>query len=365
MSSYRRARLTISKGVLRDNIEAVRRATRGTRLLAVIKADAYGHGLLTAAKVFAPYCYGFAVATIDEAVRLREAGFSLPVLVLGGTPESAAAEAVERHISLAVYDRGMLKALQAEAAKRETVAHCHLKVDTGMSRVGVRPGEELEELISAWKDARACKMEGIFTHFSDSEDEAFTSLQDFRFEAAVARARHEGFRPMAHAAASFPAAQGKYLHDACRPGIALYGCEVRHILPDIRPAQTLTAWPVRIAWIGAGEPVGYGRTFTAQRPTRVMTVPVGYGDGYKRALSGKASALVCGKRAPVIGRVCMDQLMLDVTDVPEADMDSPAVLMGAQGNDRITPEELAQMCDTIPYEIMVSFTDRLTREVVE
>ena len=365
MSAYRRARLTVSKSVLRENVQAVKRAMRGSRLIAVIKADAYGHGLLTAASVFAPYSYGFAVATVDEAVALRQAGYALPVLVLGGTPVCAAAEAVERHISLALFDRGLLEALQREAAKRETVAHCHLKVDTGMSRVGVRPGKELEDILSAWKDAPNAKMEGIFTHFCDSEDEAYTSLQNFRFESAVARVRHEGFRPMAHAAASRPAALGQYTHDACRPGISLYGCDVRDILPDIRPAQTLTAYPVRLAWIEAGEPVGYGRTFTAPRRTRVMTVPVGYGDGYKRALSGKADALVCGRRVSVVGRVCMDQLMLDVTDVPQADMDSPVVLLGAQGAERITPEELANLSDTIPYEIMLSFTGRLAREVVE
>ena len=363
--TYRPARLTVSRGALENNIALVRRAMRGAGLLAVVKADAYGHGIVNAANIFAPWADGFAVANIDEAVTLREAGVRQSALALGGTPPGAAEEAVARHISLAVFDPALLGALERAAAARDTVAHAHLKIDTGMSRVGVRLGQEMDDLLEKWKSAPHVKMEGVFTHFCDSDDEEFTALQNRRFEMAVSRARQAGFRPYAHAAASRPAAMGRYLHDAARPGVALYGCEVRDALPDLIPAQTLTARPVRVAWIEEGDYVGYGRTFQAPRRTRVMTVPVGYGDGYMRALSGKAQALVCGKRVKLIGRVCMDQLMLDVTDVPQANMESEVVLMGRQGDERITPDELAALAGTIPYEIMLAFHPRLRREVVE
>jgi len=365
VSAYRTARLTVSRSALENNARLVKRAMQGRRMIAVIKADAYGHGMLDAAAIFAPLADSFAVATIDEAVALREAGFLKPVLVLGGTPASAAREAVARHISLAVYDEKLLWALQHAAISQGSVAHAHLKVDTGMNRVGVQGEKNLTAMLAMWKDAPNVKMEGIFTHFCDSEDPEYTNLQDERFCKAVAMTRGAGFMPYAHAAASRPAAMGIHLHDAARPGVSLYGADVRDVLPDLTPAQRLSVYPVRVAWMDEGETVGYGRTFTAGRRTRVMTVPVGYGDGYMRALSNRAEALVCGKRVKLIGRVCMDQLMLDVTDVPEAGMDSEVVLMGQQGSERITPDELAQLADTIPYEIMLAFHPRLKREVVE
>ena len=205
------------------------------------------------------------------------------------------------------------------------------------------------------------RMEGAFTHFAVADsDESFTRAQNDAFSRALARVRAAGFRPIAHAAATSGLRYAAMGRDAVRPGIGLYGYCMPEI-PQLRMAQRLTALPLRIDWIDPGETVGYGRTFTARRRTRVMTVPIGYGDGYPRILGNRADLLVCGRRAPIVGRVCMDMLMADVTDVPEAAMGSEIVLLGSQGAETIDAAELAEKCDTIPYEIMLGFSSRVRR----
>ncbi len=369
MSQFRPTVLTTSLSVIAENFRCVRALTRGrTRHMAVVKADAYGHGMVPVAqRLIREGALALAVATVDEGVRLREEGMLAPTLILGGTCREGLEDVVNRHLAQAVYDEHTLMALEKIAARRDTVAHAHLKIDTGMSRVGVKGRKDLEALLEVWSQARHVKMEGVFTHFAAADsDPEFTKWQNSRFEEAVAHVRALGYRPLAHAAASTGILAGReYWHDLVRPGIVLYGAEVSDRVEGICPAQTLSAHPVRIEWIDEGDTVGYGRTFTAERPTRVMTLPVGYGDGYPRILSGRADVLVCGQRARILGRVCMDQLMVDVTGIPEATMDSEAVLMGAQGGERITPDELAALAETIPYEIMLGFSSRVTRRIVE
>ena len=366
MSAFRPTVLTISLGTIEANFRVVQSLCGdGVKQIAVVKADAYGHGMVSVARrLLTAGAWGVAVATVDEAVILRDAGVDAPVLVLGGSTEAGLREAVRRGVSQAVYDRETLRVMQDEAARRGRRALAHFKIDTGMSRIGVRGEEDAAALLEAWQGCPGVAMEGIFTHFALADgDPAFTALQKARFDAAAAMARRAGFAPLMHAAASTGIALGEsYWYDAVRPGIVLYGAEVTGQFPGIRPAQTLSTRPVRVRWIEAGDTVGYGRTFRADRPTRVMTLPVGYGDGYPRILGGRADALVCGRRAPIIGRVCMDQLMIDVTDIPQADMDSEAVLLGAQGEQRITPDELARLADTIPYEIMLGFAARVTKK---
>ena len=192
-------------------------------------------------------------------------------------------------------------------------------------------------------------MEGIFTHFCVAEcDPAFTQKQNARFAQALETVRAAGFKPIAHAAATSAMLRSEYQYDMVRAGIGLYGTLVPELQGKLQYAQTLCAKPIRMECIHEGDTVGYGRTFTARRDSRIITVPIGYGDGYTRILSNKADVLVCGKRAPIVGNVCMDMLMADVTDIPEANADSEVVLMGAQGSERITPDELAQLAGTSP-----------------
>lgn len=369
MSQYRPTVLTVSLSAVANNFRLAKVVTQGkAKQMAVVKADAYGHGMIPVARrLVQEGADALAVATVDEGIALREAGVPAPTLVMGGTCRDALVEAVGRHLAITVYDADTLKRLDQAARRLDTVAHAHLKIDTGMSRIGVRGDRALEDLLDEWAQTKHVKMEGIFTHFANADgDPAFTALQNRRFEDAIHAVHSRRFHPLAHAAASTGMLAGPaYWHDMVRPGIMLYGAEVTHRFAGLQPAQTLSTYPVRVEWIEADDTVGYGRTFRAARRTRVMTLPVGYGDGYPRILSNKADVLVCGKRAPIIGRVCMDQLMIDVTDIPEADLRSEAVLMGAQGDERITPDELARLAGTIPYEIMLGFGARVTRRVVD
>ena len=254
-----------------------------------------------------------------------------------------------------------LARLEAAAVAENIPARAHLKVDTGMARIGTRGDAELDELLSRWRDCPHVEMEGMFTHFAVADtQEDFTRAQDAAFQRAVARVHSAGFAPIVHDAATTAIRYPDLRHDAVRPGIGLYGYCMNEV-PGLQMAQRLTAKPVRIAWTEAGETVGYGRTFTAPRRARIMTVPIGYGDGYPRILGNRADLLVCGRRAPIVGRVCMDMLMADVTDIPAVTMDSEIVLLGAQGGERIDAAELAQKCDTIPYEIMLGFSPRVRR----
>ena len=333
-------------------------------MMCVVKADAYGHGSVEAARLMRRAgADAFAVAIAEEAHQLRDAGVREPILILGGGGESALRSAVAADAAQAVFAPEMLDVLEDEARRRGVRAKAHLKIDSGMSRIGVREDTALDALLAHWRESCPdVEMEGIFTHFCVAEsDPAFTAEQNRRFGAALGRVRAAGFAPIAHAAATSAMAGSDFQYDMIRAGIGLYGTLAPGLEGKLAYAQTLSAYPVRIQEIRAGESVGYGRTFVAQRDSRILTVPIGYGDGYPRILSNRADALVCGRRARIAGNVCMDMLMLDVTDIPEASMESEVVLMGAQGGERITPDELAQLAGTIPYEIMLGFSPRVRR----
>lgn len=355
--------LSVDLGAIEGNYRRIRAALRpGVRVMAVVKDDAYGHGAVPVARRLEQAgAEMFAVALLEEALELREAGVRGPVLVLGGICPEDAGEAVRANVDVAVYDARALEALERAAQAQGALARAHLKVDTGMARVGVRGARELTRLLQAWKSCPHVRMEGVFSHFAVADtDPRFTSEQDQRFIEAVQAVRAAGFSPLVHDSATSAIGCRDLQHDVVRPGIGLYGYLMPQI-PGLRMAQRLTARPVHFSQIEPGDTVSYGRIFCAQRPTRVMTVPIGYGDGYPRILGNRAQLLVCGRRAPIVGRVCMDMLMADVTDIPEANLDSEIVLLGAQGAECIDAQELADMCDTIPYEIMLGFSPRVRR----
>lgn len=357
--------LRISERALYDNARAIRGAIpENVGMVCVVKADAYGHGAIEAAHtMLAAGADAFAVAIVEEAEALRAAGIAQPVLILGGGNEDSLRRAVRADVSQAVYETDMLDVLQDEAAHCGRAAKAHLKIDTGMGRIGVRDMDALGALLAHWREnCPQVHMTGIFTHFCAADsDTAFTEMQNARFAAALDAVRAAGFSPVAHAAATTAMMDPRYQYDYVRAGIGLYGTLLPELDGKLKYAQTLATRPVRIERIGMGESIGYSRSFYAPRDMRVMTVPIGYGDGYPRALSNRAPALVCGRRARVVGNVCMDMLMLDVTDIPQADMNSEVVLMGAQGAERITPDELAEIAGTIPYEIMLGFSQRVPR----
>ena len=361
----RTTQMRISRRALYENARAIRESIpERVRMMCVVKADAYGHGSVEAARLMLRAgADAFAVAIAEEAQQLRDAGICAPILILGGGGESALRSAVAADAAQAVYAPEMLDVLADEARRRGVRAKAHLKIDSGMSRIGVRDDMALDALLKHWReDCPDVEMEGIFTHFCVAEsDPSFTAEQNRRFGAALDRVRAAGFAPVAHAAATSAMAGAEFQYDMIRAGIGLYGTLAPGLEGKLAYAQTLSSRPVRIQEIRAGESVGYGRTFVARRDSRIMTVPIGYGDGYPRILSNRADALVCGRRARIAGNVCMDMLMLDVTDIPEASMDSEVVLMGQQGGERITPDELARLAGTIPYEIMLGFSPRVRR----
>ena len=360
--------MRVSTEAVAANARAIRRRLPSqVKMMCVVKADAYGHDAVrTARKLIGAGADAFAVAIVEEAEALRAADIGQMILILGGASEESLRQAVRCGASQAVYTPRMLDILQDEAVRAGVPAKAHLKLDTGMSRVGVRGEEDLRALLYCWKRCPDVQMEGVFTHFcvADSVPE-FTALQNRRFKAGLDVIRDAGFDPIAHAAATSAMFKPELQYDMVRPGIGLYGSCVPELEGELVNAQTLSTYPIRIQRIEAGDTVGYGRTFTAKRESLIMTLPIGYGDGYPRILSNRASVLVCGRRAPLVGRVCMDMVMADVTDIPEVSLDDEVVLLGAQGDERITPDELAELAQTIPYEIMLGFGARIPVQVID
>ncbi|MDO4573024.1 MAG: alanine racemase, partial [Clostridia bacterium] len=358
---------------LRHNVGLLRARLRPeTGYMAVVKANAYGHGMervaLAALEAGASM---LGVAFAEEGLRLRRAGIDAPILLLGIAEEESLDAILEHALTPTVCDCRTLRLLQARAAARHARCRVHLKVDTGMRRIGFISLDAFGEALTLLKASPNLEFHGLFTHFavSELEDGRFTRLQGERFCAFAAAAREAGFSPLLHAANSgailnHPALQ----FDLVRGGIAMYGYH-----PAGRPAPGLDLRPVmrfvtRIAFIkplAPGEGVSYGLRFTADRPMRVATLPVGYGDGYRRALSGRADVLIRGRRARQIGTICMDQMLCDLSDIPDAAVGDEVVLIGAQGGERITADELAELAGTISYEILLGIDSRVPRVYTE
>ena len=362
---YRPTTMIISLSTLAKNVSVLKHCLgRSTRMMAVVKADAYGHGMIKTANVALENgadC--LAVALVEEAVALRAAGIHAPVLVMGAADECAFGIAVRKGISLTVFTPEAVRRMQQSAKALGKKAWVHLKVDTGMTRIGVRGDKALDDVLQAFADSPDVIMEGMYSHCANADDDKeYTMTQAMWFDKAIERVRVAGFSPYTHMAASVAMLSYAPLHyDCVRPGIAIYGGEVTGLCPELCPAQTLITKPIRLQTIAAGDFVGYGCTFCAQRETVVCTLPIGYGDGYPRALSNVGQVLIRGRRANIIGRVCMDMCMIDVTDICGVTLEDEVVLMGAQGDERITPDELARLTGTIAYEIMLGFLPRVPR----
>ena len=347
---------------------AKRRLKPETKFMAVIKANAYGHGITVVGEYLeqSGLVDMLAVAIPEEGVRLRSAGVTLPILILGVTDPDHVPAVIGNDLISAVFMPEHVYAFERWAKAAGKSAHVHIKLDTGMHRIGVTDDQMLSDLLDAFDACPHVSMDGVFTHFAKSEaDPAFTHLQAQRFDAFVAQIHARGYRPIVHAANSaatldFPELQ----YDMVRFGIALYGYHPdakRTEESGLTPVMSLITYISNLKTIPAGEGVSYGLKFIASRPTRVATLPIGYGDGYKRCLTGKADVLIGGIRCPQIGTICMDQMMVDVSEVPNVAIGDEAVLIGRQGNEKITADELAEKADTISYEILLSFLDRVPR----
>ncbi|MDX2176869.1 MAG: alanine racemase [Candidatus Sumerlaeia bacterium] len=374
-ASLRPTAAVIDLAALWENLDFIRR-TVGPRtgILAVVKADAYGHGMVPVARACLRWgVQGFAVGTADEALELRgTAGFeSIPVLVMGPTDPTDARALQEAQVSVAGGTTEVVQAHVRMARRFGFPARIHLKLDTGMGRYG------FDAESPAWFElARQHRehIEGVFTHFAcaesaEQEDGAFTNWQRERFEAAVRRIYRLDIRPVYHAANSGAVLRHAHAHyELVRPGILMYGAEPstgKMVNAPVRQVLKLASRLAAVHQRRSGSSISYGRTLVLERDTPVGLVPIGYGDGYPRAMSSRAQVLVGGRRARVLGRVCMDQILVDLSDIPEARPGDEVVLYGAQGTERISLEEAAEIAGTIPYELACHLSRRVPRIYLE
>ena len=370
VAEIRRTHVIIDLNCFARNVANLKNSLRpGTMLMAVIKADGYGHGAVeTARTALSSGAEWLGVATPDEGRELREAGIAAPVLVLSGAMEQGMRTVVKYDLRLTVFNLGGLWRLDDEAKRQGKRVKVHLKVDTGMNRVGVHKPKRLDDVLERIRACTNLELEGVFTHFaaSDEADKAFTLLQDRRFRETVKAIKEKGHSSLLLHAANSAAILDlpETHHDMVRAGIAMYGYYPSDAVQKKVPLSPVMKWKtvvLHVKKIPAGEPVSYGRTFTTSRDTFVATIPVGYGDGYKRLLSNRAYVLVRGKKAPVIGRVCMDQTMIDVTDITDILPGDEVVLLGRQGDESVTADQMAEWAETISYEILLSVSQRVPR----
>ena len=348
---------------IRRNFLAIRGQVPGSAgVMAVVKADAYGHGLVQVAKVcLEAGAAMLAVAVPEEGALLREAGVTAPILVLGAATPDGAALGVRSGLTLTVCTPAMVRSAADAARNCGRTAEVHIAIDSGMCRIGCRDENEVLAVWTACREA-GVRLTGAFTHFcdADGEDLAFTREQFRRFEAMTKPLPAGILRHCANSAAIHRMPEAAL--DMVRAGISLYGYPP---VPDagieLKPCLDWTTEVTHVKTIAPGDTVSYGRTFTADRPMRVATVACGYGDGYHRAASGRAEVIIRGRRVPVIGRICMDQMMADVSAVPDTQPGDRVTLLGRDGEAAVDAEDLARWAGTISYEVLLAPTGRVRR----
>lgn len=372
---YPRVEAEIDLGAIRDNFAAMRGRLRDdTKMIAVVKTDAYGHGAVRIAEMMEPeaYIWGFAVATTEEAVELRRAGIRKPILCLGFVFPQDYDLLVRLQIRPATFKLSMARQLSEAASRAGMILPVHLAVDTGMGRIGFQVCEEDADEAAEIAKLSNLRVEGLFTHFAraDERDKDYTQEQFRKYCRFEQMLEERGVSiPLRHAAnsASIMELPGTHL-DAVRAGITIYGIypsdEVDRNLMPMKPAMSLISHICYIKKVPAGTSISYGGTFVTERESRIATIPVGYGDGYPRSLSNKGSVLIRGRRAPIVGRVCMDQFMVDVTEIEAEEFDR-VTLLGQDGKDAVTADELGRLSGRFPYELVCDISKRVPRVYVD
>ena len=369
---YDRTYVEIDLNAIRHNIRCEReKVGPDVKIMAIVKANAYGHGDIEVAEALYDLVDAFGVAIIEEALKLRKAGVTKMILILGHTGEVWYEDLIKNDISQAVYNYEMAKALSDKAVEFGKKAKIHIKVDTGMSRIGFLPVKDNIEVIYAISNLPGIEIEGIFTHFARADEtstewvkEPFEKFQIFRQEL-----EKRGVEiPLSHVAnsASILRLPKTYL-DMVRSGITTYGLFPSSEMPQEVALQPALSWKtevVHVKTIHAGTSVSYGGTFTATKDTIIATVPVGYADGVKRDMSGKGRVLVRGCYAPIVGRICMDQFMIDVTEIPGVVPGDEVTLIGKDGSLQISVEEVAELAHSFSYEYICSITERVPRKYI-
>lgn len=357
---FRPAWAEVDLSLLRANIRRFKRlAARRAKTLFVVKANAYGHGALACAKAAEPLVDWLGVSSVEEGIALREAAIRRPVLVLGSLyPFESFLAAAEFGLVPTVASYESARRLVESAKRIKRPVSCHVKIDTGMNRIGVRAEEGLR-VIEFLASQKPSLIGGVYTHFSCADsDAAFTGRQLAAFRGALAAIARRGLRcGLRHAANSAGALEFPQSRlDMVRPGIALYG-----VYPGFKPIFSLKTKVIFIKNVPKGGAIGYGAAYKTKRPSRIATIPMGYADGLARRLSNRGEVLVCGRRCRIVGRISMDMTTIDVTAVPQARVGEDVVVLGAQGKEEITARQLAGLLGTIPYEVLCSVSARVPR----
>lgn len=365
--SFFSAWLEINLDNLKRNFLTIKKFVGDKKIISVVKANAYGHGALMVAKELEQLGTDMlAVANVEEGIELRKGGINKPILIFGFIFPEEINLLMDFSLTPTIYSETLAKELNKQVEKRKEKIKIHIKIDTGMARVGIAWNESLG-FIKRIKALKGLEIEGLYSHFSsaDEKNSAFSEIQFRRFKKVIEQLNKEKINiPIKHmsnsaALLNFP----QFNLDAVRPGILLYGLNP---LPEklefkIYPVMALKTRVIFMKEIKAGVSVGYGRTFYAKRPSLIATVPFGYADGYPRTLSNKGEVLVKGRRAGIVGRICMDSLMIDVTDIKNPKEGDEVVVIGKSGKEEITVEELANLCQTINYEIACGIKERVKR----
>ena len=372
MNRYLRCYAEISLEAIGHNIREVKkRLPEGVKLLGVVKANAYGHGAVPVASYLENQVDYFATATIEEAVELRENGISAPILILGYVSPSQYGDLVEYDITQTIDSYAQALALEKEAARQNRKAKAHLAVDTGMTRIGFQVTEHDADVAAKIADLPHIELEGMFTHFScaDQEDKTYCSMQMEKYDKMTALLAERGVTiPLRHICNSAGIMEfDDHRFEMVRSGIITYGIypseEVKKERLDLIPALSWKSHVIHVKEVGPGIGVSYGATYVTEKPmTRIATVSAGYADGYPRALSNQGCVLIHGKKAPIIGRICMDQMMVDVTDIPDVQVEDVVTLVGTDGDETITIEEIANPAARFDYEMLCDISSRVTRD---
>ena len=360
--------------------EIKKKLARNTEIMGVVKADAYGHGVFeTAQTILDSGASRLAVSMLDEAIQLRHMGINVPILILSYTEPSRAAELICNDITQTVYSIELAKSLSEAAVKLNKNIKIHIKIDTGMTRVGFAPGYAAVKNVAEISKLPGIIVEGLFTHFSkaDEEDTAYTFMQFERFMSICAELKRIGIIiPIKHVSNSAAAINFLELQlDMIRPGIILYGLYPSHEtnkgILDLKPAMTLKSSVIMIKKVDCGTSISYGGNFVTSRPSYIATIPIGYADGYLRSLSNRAKVLIKGRLVPIVGNICMDQCMVDITDIvgntsdEEVKIGEEVVLFGRQGENEINVTELADIIGTINYELVSIIGKRIPRMYIK
>lgn len=376
MKTYSRVYAKIDLDAVAWNMEQMKKNLKeGTEMVAVIKTDGYGHGAVQVASMLESYDYvwGYAVATLDEAVVLRAAEIQKPILVLGCIFPDQYWEMLKYEIRMNVYTKEMAEAISALAVEKGEQAYVHIKLDTGMARLGFSAEESSIEEIKEIAELPNLVLEGVFTHFAkaDEEDKTFTMMQLEKFEWMTQRLEEEGvIFPYVHASNSAGIIDVRRAdYNLVRAGIAIYGLypseEVDKERVQLKPALSLKSHIAFVKDIPAGTPVSYGGDFVSEHQMRIATIPIGYGDGYPRSLSDTGYVLIRGKKAPIIGRICMDQFMVDVSDIPEVKFGDKVTLIGRDQEEYLPVEKLSELSGRFNYEFVCDLGKRIPRVYVQ